>query len=388
MLVFALRGILDTAVPPPSFDAYARELSRYSETDIQSMLGASVAVRCEFEAPSDGISVRGTVLLRIAEHGLSEATHRTLNDTIVLAVKGAFNKTQALMAANVRLSDLQAVQTGGGPPFRHGTRARSPARERRGIGLVVALLLGMLVSDAHWLIARDARHEPGTTLSATNASAATAASGSPGFEQLQAIYLRSIEQAAVRKPGMRVPLAPIVSDPVQMVTFSNRPPVDSQNKLAKPTWVSHPSELVSLCRRSADSLLAVQQALGLPPYRSANEMQNTRAYVLEIRKADLFRPCVSSTDTATSACEMSPSAAKPRLQADIDDSQYVIEKLWTAHSTGFSEIGYPFTGMGWTYNWNPLSRDHIGVSEYVGRKDASVNIKAVLTADEFCSGTY
>ncbi|AET95076.1 hypothetical protein BYI23_D015660 (plasmid) [Burkholderia sp. YI23] len=111
-------------------------------------------------------------------------------------------------------------------------------------------------------------------------------------------------------------------------------------------------------------------------------MQNTRAYVLEIRKADLFRPCVSSTDTATSACEMSPSAAKPRLQADIDDSQYVIEKLWTAHSTGFSEIGYPFTGMGWTYNWNPLSRDHIGVSEYVGRKDASVNIKAVLTADD------
>ncbi|KAK47811.1 hypothetical protein BG58_40930 [Caballeronia jiangsuensis] len=389
VLVFTLRGTLDASGPFLPYDAYAREVSHLSETDIRSMLGSSVTVRCELEFPGDGSSLRGTVLLRISEHGISEAAYRALADTIVLAVKGAFTKARLSGPPNVQLSDLQAVQTNGGPKPKEAQRLRPPSTERRGIGLVVTLLLGMFVSDVHWLIARDAQRDPSPALAAaSNADAQAAGSANQELEELQARYARSIEQAAVRKPGMRVPLMPIVDDPVQVVTFSSRSPVDAQNRIVNYVWVSQPAELIAFCRRSLDPLLTVQQALGLPPYRSANEMQNSKAYVLLVRKADLFRPCVSGTDVSAPACELSPPEAQLGQQTDNDDRRFVNTQLWGAHKNGFTEIGYPFTGMGWTYNWNPSSRDHVGVSEYVVRPRAKVEVKPPMTAGEFCAGNF
>ena len=48
--------------------------------------------------------------------------------------------------------------------------------------------------------------------------------------------------------------------------------------------------------------------------------------------------------------------------------------------------GYPFIGMGWTYNWNPYSKDHYGISEYVVKQGAPVQKVRVLTPQQFCKG--
>jgi hypothetical protein len=55
------------------------------------------------------------------------------------------------------------------------------------------------------------------------------------------------------------------------------------------------------------------------------------------------------------------------------------------HRVGFEEDGYPFTDMGWSYNWAPDSPNHIGVTEFVVQKDGPANIIRTETPEEFCN---
>jgi hypothetical protein len=47
--------------------------------------------------------------------------------------------------------------------------------------------------------------------------------------------------------------------------------------------------------------------------------------------------------------------------------------------------GYPWTRMGYTYNWKP-GADRYGASEYVLRKNAVVTINQVVPYREYCAG--
>jgi hypothetical protein len=49
--------------------------------------------------------------------------------------------------------------------------------------------------------------------------------------------------------------------------------------------------------------------------------------------------------------------------------------------------GYPFTGMGWTYDWSAASRDHYGVSEFVIKGAAVIKVVNQKTPAEFCAKT-
>jgi hypothetical protein len=148
----------------------------------------------------------------------------------------------------------------------------------------------------------------------------------------------------------------------------------------------------------------LQQILGLP---SASEPR----LVCEIatNPQDVFRPCISDQKPDAASCALAPprdadpapaapaaDAAAERLRADYDalsrsysrlhrsyqDLAAVAGHLLTSHQLGFRQDyeakpgdypdkGFPFTGLGWTYDWRPgVAATHFGVSEFVVRQGA------------------
>src|ERR1700730_5004666 len=87
----------------------------------------------------------------------------------------------------------------------------------------------------------------------------------PSSASPEQTYELAIREAAVRTPWFVVPLHAIDTrrPPVRVATFteSGTPPNPLQNN----TWVSLPEQLRELCRGKPDTVLAIQQILGLPP---------------------------------------------------------------------------------------------------------------------------
>jgi hypothetical protein len=48
--------------------------------------------------------------------------------------------------------------------------------------------------------------------------------------------------------------------------------------------------------------------------------------------------------------------------------------------------GYPFTGMGWSYDWDPQARSHVGVSEFIIDKGEAVIVGTAIEPSTFCAG--
>lgn len=205
-------------------------------------------------------------------------------------------------------------------------------------------------------------------------------------------YERSIKDAAARGPGWDVPLTALPPGRLTVSTFTDDMALDTETIY---TWVAPAGELRQRCKAKRDTgkrdtVLALEQILGLPPLKDPKPGHEWRVYVFEIEARDLFRPCPGGLDP-------SASADKPRcrLGSDIDTSldreftTFLLQQWWSSHRATVEpgndpELGYPWTGMGWTYDWDPASKTHIGVSEFVVKKHAVVGNVRVITPAEFC----
>ena len=196
---------------------------------------------------------------------------------------------------------------------------------------------------------------------------------------LEAAYERSIRAAAVRDPGFAVDLRTI--DPkkpnVTVGTFTpwGLPPSPTQ----RPIWVSLPEQLHALCHGKSDPVLAIEQALGLPPVaQTPQPNQQWQVITFTLPPAALFRPCPGGTDIAA-----------PRL--DPATTRFLLDQIWSSDRVGFRtasgdpDWGYPFTGMGWTYNWDPQAASPVGVSEFVVRVGSKLTALHATAAAQFCS---
>ena len=197
-----------------------------------------------------------------------------------------------------------------------------------------------------------------------------------GPDALNEQYQRSIAEAAVKRPDYARPLQPIdVSRPqVTMAHIQPYPTIDT-NRF---TWVAHPDELRALCRGKTDPLLAMQQALGLPPERR----DDVRVFTFGVRPTDMFRPCASSPDISTKTCSVDLPAQPVAAQAATE--HFVLKQMMDSYRSGFKSPGYPFTAMGWSYDWDPGSPNHQGVSEYVVKPGAVISNVASVDPATFC----
>jgi hypothetical protein len=204
---------------------------------------------------------------------------------------------------------------------------------------------------------------------------------------LQQQYEASIRSAVVRDPGFSVPLRPIDAHlaAVDVATFTEWGVPASP--LTRYTWVSLPAQLAELCRGKPDPVLAIQQILGLPPAAAPSRPDHQWQVVrFSVPREAIFRPCPGGIDPTAARC--SPDDVASGL--DDATARFFLDQIWSSDRVGFSrqgaaDYGYPYTGMGWSYDWDPASSSHIGVSEYVLKPGAPIANVAVSTPGAFCN---
>lgn len=150
------------------------------------------------------------------------------------------------------------------------------------------------------------------------------------------------------------------------------------NTQSYPIWVTIAPELQQRCAQPRFGIkegvnLRLKQLLGLPPTAD-------KAYFVEfwVRPQDLFRPC-PDRETSDAACQIAFPKGTP--EAHIEwvndlriDSYY--NEAW--------EANYPWTELGYTYDWNPRNKTHVGLSEFVIAGDKNIVVKGFYTTQAYC----
>jgi len=161
------------------------------------------------------------------------------------------------------------------------------------------------------------------------------------------------------------------------------------------SWVTVVPELRSLLGRGP-TLLRVAQALGLPPPTAGQTLDSTCIIELYVRPCDLFRP---SADPEVTDHEAELSFPLDGFR-DFDASRQVYSEMPcdAAHCTACTASGkcgmttyrdwyenrrtyvygqtpvngpYPWTALGYTYDWESTTANHFGLSEFVINAGAS-----------------
>ena len=150
-------------------------------------------------------------------------------------------------------------------------------------------------------------------------------------------------------------------------------------------WVTVAPQIQERCQlyqplfpTSENLALRLQQLLGLPP-------NGPERFFLElwVHPDDLFRPCPDN-ETDDTRCDLV-------LRPDTDSAyrawfnnlravQYV-----DCSNTEYEMAGYPWTQLGYTYDWNPTNSSHIGLSEFVIRQNADVWVRRKVSTEDYCN---
>jgi hypothetical protein len=148
-------------------------------------------------------------------------------------------------------------------------------------------------------------------------------------------------------------------------------------------WVSFGDEVVSFCSKfpKEDLILRMQQLQGLPPQLS-QPVDSWKFLIVKITSPDqLFRPCANPDPSTPGPCPADfPAGVSTDREAWIAEQALFAWQLYTgAPSTG----GYPWTRLGYTYNWNP-DASYVGTSEFVIPDGTQVQVCGVVSAADFC----
>jgi hypothetical protein len=167
------------------------------------------------------------------------------------------------------------------------------------------------------------------------------------------------------------------------------------------SWVTVAPEIRNFFGITVPKPLRIAQLLGLPPEYAIPGNPIEAKYMLEMWASpkDLFRPC-PDTEITDTACGTSFPVDMFRM-LDLNNkvrategSDYGVFKTYTSWFNNRTRNGYtlgsapyPWTRLGYTYDWG--SSNHVGLSEFVlhGRKadnsTISVGIRSVKTTAEY-----
>jgi hypothetical protein len=169
------------------------------------------------------------------------------------------------------------------------------------------------------------------------------------------------------------------------------------------SWVTVVPEIKNFFGLARPEPMRIAQLLGLPPTAATSGDAGEYKYMLEmwVSPQDLFRPC-PDTEISDTACETSfPTDSFRMLDPDNKvratvGPEYGVFKTYSSWFTNQASYSYtmgaspyPWTRLGYTYDWG--SDNHTGLSEFVlhGRKadgsTISVGIRSVQTTAEYFS---
>lgn len=209
-------------------------------------------------------------------------------------------------------------------------------------------------------------------------------------------YQAAIVDAAVVSPRKVAPLRVLPAGPtVSVVSWVSPPKIPcaggaslpcSLTLGSGPLWVTLSGEVQAACRRwnlrGDDLRRRLEQLLGLPmdpppAYRKAAFVE------LRAPRESLARPClgVDESNPAQPLCTLVVQPATPATLRELVGQQmadsYVVD--------GPNGPGYPYTRLGYTYDWAPTAQPgHYGASEFIIAPTSVVEAVAVSSTDDYC----
>lgn len=141
-----------------------------------------------------------------------------------------------------------------------------------------------------------------------------------------------------------------------------------------PIWITTAPELKKRmeAEKATNISYRLKQLLGLPP-------TGTYDYFIEfwVKPSDLFRPCPDK-EINDSQCDL----CFPK-EAEKEHIQWINEYRINSYYNCELYKKYPWTQLGYTYDWNPDNKTHIGLSEFVIPAGKNIVVKAIYTTEEY-----
>lgn len=146
-------------------------------------------------------------------------------------------------------------------------------------------------------------------------------------------------------------------------------------------WVTVVPEVQQICSAFADAddlNVRLRQLIGLPPDHPV-----THLVEMTVQVDDVFRPSADGDADTEFPCDDPKSTTCGNAYPESASVDHI---AWMANNTLFSYEapgGYPWTRLGYTYNWRP-GADRYGASEFIVAAGSKVTIDRVLDARSYC----
>lgn len=157
------------------------------------------------------------------------------------------------------------------------------------------------------------------------------------------------------------------------------------------TWFTSGNQVQDTCRASGktgeDLDLRLEQLLGTPPGGTYDAFLQ-----VWIDPDALFRPCADPSVTATTCPVIAPLSTKAPDQVAWDCSapanahaQWLCNSWAIRYGNSDPLRQYPWTALGYTYDWSPDSPSGVGPSEFVANATTKVVFEQLIPTEEFCA---
>lgn len=211
-----------------------------------------------------------------------------------------------------------------------------------------------------------------------------------GCADQRTLYDASIRDTAVYTSSHVRPLAPLTY-PVQAANLTSYSDwaeghIGRTVTLARDTWITVEPDVRQACQRfpRTEVVARLYQLLGLKPATPQDapkvvQMTISREQPIGPTGKGIFRPCADPDPTSTSCGNTlkGPDSYAAWFGATVLGNYRVDADL--------KDTGYPWTRLGYTWNWDPASPDHRGPQEYVVPNGTQVTIRAVVPATAYCA---
>ncbi|MBK9016737.1 MAG: hypothetical protein IPM82_23145 [Saprospiraceae bacterium] len=118
----------------------------------------------------------------------------------------------------------------------------------------------------------------------------------------------------------------------------------------------------------------LKQLLGLPP--NADKKVFVEFWV---RPQDLIRPCVDPEVTDNTCDLFLPKGASP----DCENLVWLADQARASFADSTLYQRYPFTQLGYTYDWKRKNKSHVGLSEFVIGKNKDIVVGGIFETAEY-----
>jgi len=163
-------------------------------------------------------------------------------------------------------------------------------------------------------------------------------------------------------------------------------PVGAKKQLTYQTWFTAVPQVKEFCQKyqateppipdNIELSLRLQQYLGLVLNKYSSK---THFVEMWVKAEDLIRPCIDQEINDTS-CHLLP--------LPVPDNSPVIKAIYTNSYSNAKKEYYPWSGLGYTYDWGNPQKPHVGPSEFIinptVEKPVEVEVVSVTSTQEYC----